>query len=317
VNFELYPLRFRFAAQDSIYFPAGKPGNILRGAFGTIFKRIACVPQCREARDCDLRAQCAYARIFEPASLGDGPSGLADWPRPFVFRASHLDGCTVAPSKEFYFDLNVFELRDPALAYFVLAFSELAREGLGPRRGRAALISVWQLDRAGEPRLRIYDGSRFLLKDPVPPLSLPLDPPAEQIGAIRIEFATPTELKSGGDLSARPDFPVLFARVRDRVSTLRGLYGPGSLDIDFREMGERAAAIRMTRCELRQVEVTRLSTRTGQTHSLGGFVGSADYEGSLAEFFPYLETAHWTGVGRQTVWGKGEIRALPLDDLRT
>jgi hypothetical protein len=316
VTFELYPLRFRFAARDSIYFPAGKPGNILRGAFGTIFKKIACIPQCREASDCDLSAQCAYARIFEPASFGDGPSGLADWPRPFVFRASHLDGCTVTPSEEFYFDLNVFELRDPALAYFVLAFSQIAREGLGPRRGRALLTSVWQLDRAGETRLQIYDGSRFLLKDPVPPLSLPLDPPTEAIGAIRIEFTTPTELKSGGDLSARPDFPVLFARVRDRISTLRELYGPGPLDIDFREMGERAAAVRMTRCELRQVDVTRLSTRTGQTHSLGGFVGWSEYEGSLSEFFPYLETARWTGVGRQTVWGKGEIRVLALD-LRT
>ncbi len=307
MDFELYPLRFRFLAQDSIYFPAGKPGNILRGAFGTIFKRIACVPQCREARDCDLRAQCAYARIFEPASLGAGPSGLADWPRPFVFRASHLDGCTLAHSAEFYFDLNVFELRDPALAYFVLAFSQLAREGLGPRRGRALLTSVWQLDRIGEPRLQLYDGSRFLLEDPAPPLSLPLEP-APEVGTIRVEFTTPTELKSAGDLSAHPEFPILFARIRDRISTLRALYGPGPLDIDFKEMAERAASVRMTRCDLRQVEVSRVSSRTGQTHSLGGFVGSADYEGALSEFLPYLEAAHWTGVGRQTVWGKGEIR---------
>jgi hypothetical protein len=40
---------------------------------------------------------------------------------------------------------------------------------------------------------------------------------------------------------------------------------------------------------------------------LGGFVGVAEYEGDLNEFFPYLEIARWTGVGRQTVWGKGEI----------
>jgi hypothetical protein len=307
MDFELYPLRFRFLAQDSIYFPAGKPGNILRGAFGTIFKRTACVPQCREARDCDLRAQCAYARIFEPASLGAGPSGLADWPRPFVFRASHLDGCTLAHSAEFYFDLNVFELRDPALAYFVLAFSQLAREGLGPRRGRALLTSVWQLDRTGEPGLQLYDGSRFLLSGAAPPLSLPLEPAAQEAGAIRVEFTTPTELKNAGDLSARPEFPILFARIRDRISTLRALYGPGPLDIDFKEMAERAASVRMKRCDLRQVEVSRLSSRTGQTHSLGGFVGSADYEGALSEFVPYLEAARWTGVGRQTVWGKGRI----------
>ncbi len=51
----------------------------------------------------------------------------------------------------------------------------------------------------------------------------------------------------------------------------------------------------------------RRSGRTGKTHPIGGFIGSADYEGELAEFLPFLEAARWTGVGRQTVWGKGEI----------
>ena len=72
-------------------------------------------------------------------------------------------------------------------------------------------------------------------------------------------------------------------------------------------MAERAAAIRMTRCELEHVDAERLSGSTGQRHSLGGFIGVAEYEGDLAEFVPYLEIARWTGVGRQTVWGKGEI----------
>ena len=304
VTFELYPLRFRFIAEDSIYFPQGKPGNILRGAFGTIFKKIACVPHCREARTCEIRTQCAYARIFEPAALGAGPSGLADSPRPFVFRASHLDGCTIPKSSEFYFDLNLFELRDPALAYFVLAFSELARDGLGPRRGRARLTSVW----LREPEVQVYDGSTFLPAGAPPPLEIRLNPQSQDIRSARVEFVTPTELKSAGDAAAQPEFPILFARIRDRISTLRALYGAGPLEIDFREMGRRAESIRMSHCDLRHVEVSRLSTRTQQTHSLGGFVGSAVYEGELTEFVPYLETARWTGVGRQTVWGKGEIR---------
>jgi len=63
----------------------------------------------------------------------------------------------------------------------------------------------------------------------------------------------------------------------------------------------------MTRCELVQVAAGRTSRATGQRHSLGGFTGVAEYEGDLAEFLPYLEIARWTGVGRQTVWGKGEI----------
>ena len=63
----------------------------------------------------------------------------------------------------------------------------------------------------------------------------------------------------------------------------------------------------MTRCEIREVNVSRRSSRTGQVHPIGGFVGEAEYEGNLTEFLPYLNAAKWTGVGRQTVWGKGHI----------
>jgi CRISPR/Cas system endoribonuclease Cas6 (RAMP superfamily) len=59
--------------------------------------------------------------------------------------------------------------------------------------------------------------------------------------------------------------------------------------------------------ELQWPDVDRLSSRTGQRHPLGGFVGEAEYEGELGEFLPYLRLGKWVGVGRQTVWGKGEL----------
>lgn len=290
--FRLHPLRFSFVARERISFPPGKSSNILRGAFGTIFRRIACVPQCTGARECEWRASCPYARMFEPRALASGPSGLADWPRPFVFRATHLDGCTIQPGESFYFDLNLFDVRSEAVAYLVLAFSQLAREGLGPGRSRVELTGVSQLDENCDSA--------------VAPLVLDLAP-SELITHIRVRFLTPTELKSGQQLAARPEFSVLAARIRDRISTLREIYGEGPLAIDFRAFGERAALVRMTRCEVGQRDIERRSSRTGQVHPIGGFVGEAEYEGDLAEFVPYLRAAKWTGVGRQTVWGKGEI----------
>jgi CRISPR/Cas system endoribonuclease Cas6 (RAMP superfamily) len=64
----------------------------------------------------------------------------------------------------------------------------------------------------------------------------------------------------------------------------------------------------MHRCELHWEQVSRRSGRTGQVHSIGGFTGEAVYEGALAEFVPWLRAARWVGVGRQTVWGKGDVR---------
>jgi hypothetical protein len=145
------------------------------------------------------------------------------------------------------------------------------------------------------------------MREPAGPLEVPLAALAVPVERVCVRFVTPTELKSGQQIVARPDFGVLAARIRDRLSTLRTLYDGGPLEIDFRSFGERAERVRLMRCDVHQVEITRQSTRTGQVHSIGGFIGEAEYEGDLAEFVPYLCAGKWTGVGRQTAWGKGEI----------
>lgn len=307
MTFDLYSYRLLFEAREAISFPAGAPGNILRGALGGALRRIACAPKCpgfhrKAARECEFRTNCAYAKIFEPASMDPGPSGLSDWPRPFVIRAACLDGRTVAPGELFSFHLNLFDTQHPLRDWLAGAFKELARQGFGPGRGRAELVAFEQVGRDG----RHTSG---------PPISLPLEPPSSTLRRLRITFQTPTELKTDGKTRARPDFGVLFARARDRVSTLRSLYGSGPLAIDFHSLGEQATAVRMTACRLEHVPGQRRSSRTGLTHGLGGFIGSADYEGELAEFVPFLEAAQWTGVGRHCVWGNGELRIEPGNHL--
>jgi hypothetical protein len=310
MRFDFFPLRFEFTARESLFFPPGKAANILRGALGTVFRRIACVPECRDEKSCEIRHSCPYAKVFAPVAGAEGPSGLSDSPRPFVFRARHLDGRAIHPGQRFYFDLNVFAMDTVVLAYFVLTFSALAREGLGPRRGKADLRQVRRLSVAGVPEQTIYDSASQMMAGSIAPVFVDLNPPASAPARIRVEFLSPTELKHEHRIATRPEFAILFSRIRDRISTLRSLYGPGPLEIDFQGTGTRAAAVKMTACEGRRVEMERRSSRTGQTHSIGGFVGTAEYEGDLAEFLPYLETARWTGVGRQSVWGKGEIRVV-------
>ncbi|PWU05834.1 MAG: hypothetical protein C5B51_13620 [Terriglobia bacterium] len=304
--FRLYPLRFVFAARESIHFPIGKSANILRGAFGTIFRRMVCLPSCTDTRGCDWQAICPYARMFEPGNLAQSPSGLSDWPRPFVFRATHLDGSTVPAGGHFHFDLNLFDLEKPAIAYLVTAFAQLAQEGLGPHHGRADLISVWRRNQAGEVIAPVFEDNSFRQEGMIA-AHLSLQPASTKVESVSVRFLSPTELKTSHGLADRPEFGVLASRIRDRLSTLRNLYDGGPLEIDFCGFGERASRVRLTRCHIHRIEVVRQSSRSGKIHSIGGFIGEAEYEGDLAEFVPYLEAARWTGVGRQTVWGKGEI----------
>ena len=289
VAFEFYRFRFHFRAIDAVHFPPGKSGNVVRGSFGMLLR--------------DTVPPEVYGRLFEPgAALGKAPSGLGDWPRPFILRASHLDGLTIPQHARFHLDLHVFDLRQPALASFRAVFTKMAAEGLGPGRGRAVMEGAEQLD--------LEDRPRPVEIDPHEASVIAFESDSNHVPRVRVRFQTPTELKSAGAVSARPEFAILFARLRDRISTLRSLYGPGPLDIDFREIGERAKTIRLRHCDLRWERVERKSGRTGQVHPLGGFTGVAEYEGELAQFLPWLRAARWVGVGRQTVWGKGDVRVV-------
>jgi hypothetical protein len=301
MQFRFYPLRFEFVTRESLWFPPGKAGNTLRGALGVISKRIACRPECRDVQTCESRASCLYARVFEPVAEGSGPSGLTYWPRPFVFRARHLDGKRFVPGSAFWFDVDVFSLVPAVLSYFARTFAEVGREGIGPHRAKAELVTVRRIGVGDQSEQVMVEG------EALEPVALNLAGPGVPVRKIRVEFVSPTELKHDHRIAERPEFPILFGRVRDRISTLRTLYGVGPLSIDFRGLGERAAGVVMTRCEVQREEADRVSTRTGQRHSIGGFVGFAEYEGELGEFVPYLEAARWVGVGRQAVWGKGEI----------
>ena len=285
MTFDLYSFRLHFSARGRIHFPEGSAGNVLRGALGAILRRIHCVSECpgqrgRHVRECERSSGCRYAQIFEPASLGSGPSGLGDRPRPFVLRAAHLNGKIIAPDEPFCFDINLFETRSPNIEIFGEAFAHWA-----------TLLSI-----------------KPVVEDEGPvagAISIPLEPASLPPHRLRVQFRTPTELKGG--VAKKPEFGVLFARAQDRVGTLRQLYGAGPLAVDFQAMRARAAGVRMTRCELQHAAAGRRSSRTGQVHGIGGFVGMAEYEGALGEFLPYLEAARWTGVGRQCVWGKGEL----------
>jgi len=304
---QFFRYRFRFRANDSLYFPPGKAGNILRGAFGTIFRKIACTPSCTGVSSCEIRHQCAYAKVFEPQASLSSPSGYSDIPRPFVLRAAHLGSRRLGPGEEFTFGLHLFNTRDSLLPYFVLTFIRIVEEGIGPGRSRAQLLSVEQLPiDDSSPRLLLENGT-FRVHQPDPPLTFGLTPHTTNLRKLRVCFLTPTELKSNRESASRPEFPILFARLRDRISNLRAFYGEGPLPIDFRAIAERAANIRLTHCDIRHEHVLRRSSRSAEIHPIGGFVGEAGYEGDLDEFFPYLLAGRYTGVGKHTVWGNGEL----------
>jgi CRISPR/Cas system endoribonuclease Cas6 (RAMP superfamily) len=175
----------------------------------------------------------------------------------------------------------------------------------------------------GEPQFPFFANGTFRQSQFPEPLELLLSPPAAVSGndagtaRLRVMFRTPTELKDHGQLVDEPASRVLFARIFDRLVSLASFYGKGTVpeDVALAVRGRllsEAERLVIVKQELARVGADRLSRRTGRRHSLEGFAGHVEYTGpreTTEALLPWLQAGGLVGVGRQTVWGKGEIRA--------
>lgn len=219
--------------------------------------------------------------LFRPVR-DKGPSGLRHPPRPFVLHASHLNAAVFEPGEPFLVDLAVFT-GDPSPFGAALA-------SLSAFSGGSAALEQFHTDR--------------LVAD--------LSPRASAPPRIRVRFTTPTEIK-GVPASAPPEFAILMARLRDRISALRSFYGAGPPAIDFKRFLDNAREVRSLGGEIVHFGGERRSSRTGQRHPLGGFMGHCDYAGDFRQYLPWLEVAEHACVGRQTVWGHGRLIVEAFD----
>ncbi len=232
----------------------------------------------RGALGAELRSSSEiYGRWFDPR-WPDGPSGLRDAPRPFVLSWA---GAEDSKSDVFALELTLFETVP------LLEVIEPAMKAAIERRTGA---------------------SRIWIEHKTSVLDLPFEKPQPgECDRLRLHFLTPIELKSSGKVLCEPDFPVLIERLAERVWALGRLYQHWRPDFDVRPWLETAKGVRRTDWEWHRSDWHRRSARSGAVHSVGGYTGWADYEGSLGAIVPLLEIGRWTGVGRQTVWGKGRI----------
>ncbi len=274
---DFYVLSFRLLALEPILFPVGKAGNVLRGAFGQLLREHSCRPQCSGAQSCSIAAECAYAQIFEPRASTSDRS--VNRPRSFVFRADHLDGHSVAPGQSFDFEINLFDRSTETLKTILDAFSAIHE--LGSRRGKTKLLNT-----------RTH------------PQSVPLAPATSAVSSIRVDFATPTELKALNKVVVTPEFPILYARAAQRITALSS--APLALP-------DPPSDIQLIESALTDSDIERRSSKTGQRHRIGGFVGHTIYQGNLREYLPVLKAAEFTGVGRHTSWGNGRLLITVLD----
>lgn len=170
--------RLRLVVRQPMVLPPYK-GSVLRGGFGSAFRRIACAQPVKDCGRCLLRGACAYAYVFETSPPIDSEAlrNLKDVPRPFVIEPPEDNKTTYEPGDEMEFGLILIGRGVSYLPYFLVAFRELGRAGIGPQRAGFELTEARQVgERIGE----------------MPGCTQPKPPLGGGAGEVRSEVRTPT-----------------------------------------------------------------------------------------------------------------------------
>jgi len=210
---------FRGVLEDDAVLPPFK-GSTFRGVFGRALKEVTCALRHQECPACLLRNQCVYTRVFEyPPDLL--PRGAPTPPHPFVIEPPLTPRTHFFRGETFEFTLLLFGFANQCLPYFVYAFEQMGRIGIGRRlegrRARFRLLSVSTSE--GESIYHFRD--RALEGDRTAPLTWEALAAGRPVEKLTLELLTPLRLKFQNRLQA--ELP--YSHRQDRAMLLGGLTG--------------------------------------------------------------------------------------------
>ncbi len=298
--------RFRFTIKVAslMVLPPYK-GAVFRGAFGNAFRRIVCAVPRGDCATCLLRLKCLYVAFFEPPPPANYPDAakFSTAPAPYVLNPPLTNRQAFHPGDLLDFEMVLIGPAIEALPYFIYAFTELGRMGLGAKRGKYDLVKVDLL--RCEKATRIYDGSTQMLTAYPPNTWIESQPEENGVSSLTLHFLTPLRLKVKGDLVTNLTFPLFFERLSQRLTLLSSFYNFPTAPPDFSPLLTLARSIDVTNDELHWYDWERYSARQKDTMKFGGLKGRIAFSGRLGPFMPYVRVGRQVNVGQSTTFGLG------------
>ncbi len=289
-------------------------GSTLRGGFGAAFKRIACSLRNNVCTACLLKSNCPYAYVFEtaPPSSSEALRNYSSIPRPFIMEPPLETKTEYAPGEKLCFNLILIGKSISYLPYFIVAFRELGEMGIGRMRRKFRLNEIRAIHPVSHASEAIYRAKDQLVRNV--DLTWILDASkiiesAPDIPAVKragLEFQTMTRLKFEDRYAKRVEFHMLVRSLLRRLSSLAYFHHGWEPELDFNDLIERAAAVRLVQDNTRWVDWERYSSRQDSKMNMGGVVGRVEYEGNLGEFMPLLRLGELVHVGKGAVFGMGK-----------
>ncbi len=284
-------------------------GSTFRGGFGHALRRVICVNRGEKCTKCPLKMACIYPYIFETTSPKDEKS--KDSPHPFIIEPPLSEKRHYSRDDKLDLHLILIGQAINYAPYFIFAFEELGRLGIGKDRGKYRAVEVINIGYDRETL--IYDGDSHIKDDCQMINTINMIHEVSQLNHDRItfRFLTPTRIKYKGKLTKDLNFEVLMRNLLRRLSWLAEIHCDEKWDLDYKGLISRAKErVTTTHSDLWWHDWERYSLRQDKKLKMGGFLGEITFEGELTEFLSFLKLGEYLHIGKGTVYGLGKYEIM-------
>jgi len=278
-------------------------GSTFRGAFGQALKSVVCALKKEKCSECILNEKCLYAHFFEIP-----PNSVSPSPHPFVIEPPLTNQTFFPKGSNFSFNLILLGKTNHNLPYFIYAFEQMGKRGIGKRvKGKRAAFKLNQVTHKDQV---IYSDSdnKFARPESLECIVCPdkishsLD-----VSRVKVTFITPFRTQFKNKLYGDVKFHILARAMLRRISTVFKLFGEKEPELDYKGIIDRANGVEIVDNKTKWTEWRRYSSRQNTGMFMGGVSGEIIYSGCLEEFIPLLDMSSKLHIGKQTTFGLGKI----------
>ncbi len=294
-------------------------GSTLRGGLGTTLRKIVCPFRNKECERCPIVENCVYSYIFltQKSNRTKATYHYKDYPHPYLIEPPFdpflpRDSEPLAPFTSEYpisFNLLLIGKAIDYLTYFILAFEELGKVGLGEKRSKYQLTTIY--DTLQDPPKSIYSSqikslaADFKRKDFQNIIEETRGFSSEKI---TLNFLTPTRIKYRKEYVKEFDFEALIRSILRRFLTLAELHCDYKPKINPQDLLKRAKEVSLLNSETHWYNYTRYSKRQDRRIDLSGFIGRVTFQGKISDFLPYIKLGEYIHIGKNTSFGLGRYK---------
>lgn len=308
-----YRYRINLCAREVIDLPPYK-GNVFRGVFGYALRNIVCQAKHAECEGCRLRLQCVYSFLMGSPVSDDHPHAAKykTPPRPYIIVPPLTRKRLFYPDEIFAFDITLVGTSNKYLSYFILAFIEMGKMGLGRNRGRFDVVTVEAID-ADDAAQQVFCGRTGALKQIASEIRYEtFENTMRAPNKITIFFETQARIKQHDKLAPDIPFQLLIDRLSERAFLLAHFYCGAEL-ADHMAFTEPAGTVETVADDLKWGDWKRYSGSHKTEMTWGGWQNIITYKGNFQKYFPLLKAGEYLHVGKAATFGLGKYRVIPME----